>query len=151
MKVYPAIAMAAFLMGAAGNADAARLQLVATGIAPDATDLGFDVLFDDTGDGLLQFEEIISSSGFVFPDGGAFPALLGVPNVADVSTAGGPCDSPDRWCFVNTDEGLAVTIDTTDFTYVISVVAVAEPEMLSLFTLAVGGLLMRLRHRRKVS
>jgi hypothetical protein len=147
MKVYPAVAMAALLMGAAGNADAARLQLVATGIGPGAT--GFDVLFDDTGDGLLQFEEIISSSGFTFPDGGAFPALLGVPNVADVSTAGGPCDSPDAWCFVNTDEGLAVTIDTTDFTYVISL-AVPEPEVLSLFTLALGGLLMRLRHRRKV-
>jgi hypothetical protein len=146
MKIYPAVLTGVCLLGSLGTADAATLHLVATGIGPDAT--GFDVLFDDTGDGLLQYEEITSSSGFTFPDGAAFPSLLGVPNVDDVSTAGGPCDSPDQWCFVNTDEGFGVSIDTTDFTYVISAVVVDEPEMLSLFTFALGGLLLRLRRRK---
>jgi hypothetical protein len=129
------------------TADAALLHLEATG----GTDPeGFDVFFDDTGDGLLQYDEIVSSAGIVFADGFAFPWLAGVPNIDGVSTAGGPCESPDDWCFVNVDEGIGVTIGT-DFIYSITIAAVPEPGMMSLFTLGVGGLLVRLRRRSKTS
>ena len=40
-----------------------------------------------------------------------------------------------------------MTIDMTDFTDAITTVAVAEPEMPSLFALAMGGPLARLRRR----
>ena len=128
-----------------GSANAAMLRLDATSLDPGIND--FDVLFDDTGDGLLQYEEIISSSGLLFADGGSFPRLFGVPDLEDVSTIGGPCVDPGSWCFLNAEGDLSVSITTDTFTYLISPVSVDEPSMMSL--LAVGAWLLLLRTRRR--
>jgi len=97
--------LAAGLLSFLGTANAIMLRLDAVSPNP-GSNFGFDVIFDDSGDGLLQYEEIISSSGFLFDDGGFSPALLGVPTIAGVCTVGGPCGpDPDRWCFVNFDIG----------------------------------------------
>ena len=68
--------------------NAAMLRLDAVSVDPGVND--FDVVFDDTGDGLLQYEEVISSSGLLFTDGGFFPELFGVPDLEGISTSGGP-------------------------------------------------------------
>jgi hypothetical protein len=139
---------AVVLLGSWGTASAVTLRLDAVGAADPA--FGFDVVFEDTGDGLLQFEEIVSSSGLLFADGGFFPNLLGVPTIAGISTVGGPCGpDPDRWCFVNFDIGLSVSITTDEFTYSISPVAVGEPASLSLLVIALGVLAGRLRRTNR--
>jgi hypothetical protein len=143
-KSYALGLFAAVLLGSSGTASAVTLRLDAFGL--DGSD-AFNVLFEDTGDGLLQFEEVLSSSGFVFPDGLAFPTLFGVPTIEGISTVGGPCGEPDRWCFINFDIGLSVSIDDIDFTYSIGPVAVDEPASLSLLVIALGVLGVRLRRR----
>ena len=139
--------LAASLLSFLGTANAITLRLDAISPDPDSQ-FGFDVIFDDTGDGLLQYEEIISTSGLLFDDGGLFPELLGVPTIAGVSTVGGPCGpDPDRWCFVDFDIGLSVSVTTDSFIYFINPVSVDEPTMLSLFAIGLGVLLLRSRRR----
>jgi hypothetical protein len=137
--------LAAGLLSPWGPANAATLRLDALGADGSAA---FDVLFDDTGDGLLQFEEIISTSGLLLGSD-LYGALLGVPTIAGVSTEGGPCGpDPDRWCFVSFEIGLAVTVTTDTFTYLITPVSVDEPPILSLLVLALAALVPGSRRRR---
>jgi len=145
MKRLTLTLLATALLSFFGTANAITLQLDA--VSPTDPDFGFDVLFEDTGDGLLQYEEVISSSGLLFPDGGFFPRLFGVPNLDGVSTIGGPCVDADAWCFLNSEGDLSVSVTTDEFTYSISPVAVDEPTMLSLFAIGLGVLLRRLRRR----
>ena len=129
------------LLGSWGTASAVTLRLDA--LSPDTNDAVFNVVFEDTGDGLLQFEEILSTSGIQLGSD-LYSALLGVPTIEDVSTLGGPCGPfPDRWCFVSFDIGLAVTITTDSFTYSISPAAVDEPASLLLLVIALGFLVYR--------
>ena len=104
-------------------------------------------MFEDTGDGLLQYEEVISSSGLLFSDGAFSPRLFGVPNLDGVSTIGGPCVGADEWCFLNAEGDSSASVTTDEFTYLISPVAVDEPTMLSLFAIGLGVLLQRSRRR----
>jgi hypothetical protein len=141
--------LAAGLLTSWGTANAVTLRLDAvsatTGLA------AFDVVFEDTGDGLLQFEEILSTSGILLGTD-LYPALLGVPTIEGISTLGGPCGpSPDEWCFVSFDIGLAVTITTDEFAYSISPAAVSEPASLSLLGIALGILAARRRHARRTA
>jgi hypothetical protein len=137
--------IAAALLMSLGTASAATLRLDA--VSPTDPIFGFDVLFEDTGDGLLQYEEILSSSGLLFPDGGFFPRLFGVPNLDGVSTIGGPCVDADAWCFLNSEGDLSVSVTTDEFTYVISSVSVDEPAMVWLLTFGLAVLLLRSRRR----
>ena len=145
MRRFTLTLLAAGLLSFLGTANAITLQLDA--VSPTDPDFGFDVLFEDTGDGLLQYEEVISSSGLLFSDGGFFPRLFGVPNLDGVSTIGGPCVDADAWCFLNAEGDLSVSVTTDEFTYSISPVAVDEPTMLSLFAIGLGVLLRRSRRR----
>jgi hypothetical protein len=139
--------LGASLLSFLGTANAITLRLDA--VSPTDPDFGFDVLFEDTGDGLLQYEEVVSSSGLLFPDGGFFPRLFGVPNLDGVSTIGGPCVDAGAWCFLNSEGDLSVSVSTDEFTYSISPVAVDEPTMLSLFAIGLGVLLRRSRRRSR--
>jgi hypothetical protein len=145
-KSFALALLAVGLLSSWGTASAITLRLDAlsanTGLA------AFDVLFDDTGDGLLQYEEIISTSGLLL-DGTLFDHLLGVPTIAGISTVGGPCGpDPDAWCFVNFDLGFGVTVTTDEFTYSIGPVSVSEPASLSLLVIAFGILAARLGRTR---
>jgi len=137
--------LAASLLSFLGTANAVTLRLDAASLDPDIND--FDVVFDDTGDGLLQYEEIISSSGLLFSDGGFFPRLFGVPNLDGVSTIGGPCVEEVAWCFLNSEGDLSVSVTTDTFTYSIGPVSVDEPPMMSLLAIGLGVLLLRSRRR----
>ena len=101
MRKLALILVAAGLSMSLGTANATMLRLDATSLDPGIED--FDVLFDDTGDGLLQYEEIVSSSGLTFEDGNFWPRLFGVPNLEGVSTIGGPCAEEISWCFFNAE------------------------------------------------
>ena len=145
MKLLALGWVAAGLVASVSTVSAATLRLDATSLSPDWA--SFEVVFSDTGDGLLQYEEITSHTGLLGSDGTLFDFLAGVPTIPDISTVGGPCNQePDRWCFVSREMGLGVTITTDEFTYLISAVSVDEPGLLSL--LAIGmGVLVRLRRR----
>src|SRR5688572_22828431 len=135
--------LAAGLLSPWSTANAATLHLDAFNL--DGS-VAFDVLFDDTGDGLLQYDEIISTSGLLLGTD-LYNALLGVPTIAGVSTEGGPCGPfADRWCFVSFEIGLAVTVTTDTWTYLITPASVDEPPILSL--LLILGLVVSVRDLR---
>ena len=77
---------AAVLLGSWGTASAVPLQLDA--FNSDGS-TAFDVLFEDTGDGLLQYEEILSTSGLLLGTD-LYDSLSGVPTIEGISTVGGP-------------------------------------------------------------
>ena len=146
MRKFALTLLAAGLLSSWGTASAVTLRLDA--VSAGTGDPAFDVLFDDSGDGLLQFEEIISTSGLLLGTD-LYSALLGVPTIPGVSTVGGPCGpDPDRWCFVNFDIGLSVSVTTDEFTYLISPVAVDEPTVLSLLALGLAAFVLGSRTRR---
>lgn len=137
---------AAVLLGSWSTASAIPLHLDA--FNSDGS-TAFDVLFEDTGDGLLQYEEILSTSGLLLGTD-LFDHLLGVPTIEGISTVGGPCGpDPDRWCFVNFDIGLGVSVTTDTWTYSIGPVAVDEPASLSLLVIALAVLAARLRRTNR--
>ena len=148
MKKLALTLLAAGLVASFGTANAAMLRLDATSLDPGIDD--FDVLFDDTGDGLLQYEEIVSSSGLTFEDGSFWPRLFGVPNLEGVSTIGGPCSDPSEdfwWCFLNAEGDFSVSVTADTWTYAISPVAADEPSPMPLLAIGLGLLLLRSRRR----
>lgn len=147
MKLLALGWIAAGLVASVSTVSAATLRLDVTSLSPDWA--SFEVVFNDTGDGLLQYEEITSHTGLLGSDGTLFDFLAGVPTIPDISTEGGPCNQgPDRWCFVSREIGLGVTITTDEFAYLISAVSVDEPGLLSL--LAIGmGFFVRPRRRKR--
>jgi hypothetical protein len=128
------------LLGAATTASAIPLRLDATSV--DASGFSsFFVIFEDTGDGLLQVEEATLFSGSIDPsDGSLYDLLVGVPDIADISTLSGFCPLSDRWCFVSPQIGLLVAISTDSFTYAITPAPVVEPGTLALCGLGLLGL-----------
>ena len=150
MKPLALVWIAAGLVASVSTVSAATLRLDVTSLRPEDW-ADFEVVFDDAGDGLLQYEEITSHTGLLGSDGTLFDFLAGVPTIPDISTVGGVCGlDPDTWCFVNRDIGLGVTVTTDSFTYSISPVAVDQPTMLSLFAIGLGVLLQRSRRRDTV-
>jgi PEP-CTERM motif len=146
MKTKVLALLAVGVLGTSVNANAIPLRLDATSL--DAEHSDFFVIFDDTGDGLLQNDEVTDFSGvFLFPEGTLYNLLVGVPTIADISSVSGFCPLADRWCFVSPDIGLLVAVSTDVFAYAITPAPVAESGTLALFGLGLLGVGLTRRRR----
>ena len=137
----------ALLLGTSINANAVSLRLDATAL--DADFSSFFVVFEDTGDGLLQADEVAQFSGVDEPASHTFyDVFVGVPTIADISSLSGFCPLQENWCFASNTAGILVAADTAHWSYVITPSALAEPGSLALLGLGLFG--FGLTQRRKI-
>ena len=137
----------ALLLGTSINANAVSLRLDATAL--DADFSSFFVIFEDTGDGLLQADEVAQFSGVDEPASHTFyDVFVGVPTMADISSLSGFCPLQENWCFASNTAGILVAADTAHWSYVITPSAAAEPGPLVLLGLGLFG--FGLTQRRKI-
>jgi len=131
--------LALALLGTSINANAVSLRLDATAL--DADFSSFFVVFEDTGDGLLQADEVIQFSGLDEPAAGVFyDIFVGVPTIADISSLSGFCPVEENWCFASNTAGLLVAAGTDHWSYAITPASVAEPGSLALLGIGLFGL-----------
>jgi len=89
--------LAVVLLGTTASAEPLRLNATTRYTCFYRSD--FIILFDDTGDGLLQLGEVTSFSGIFDPFGTFHTGIDGIPQIENISTAGGSCDLKNYWCF----------------------------------------------------
>ena len=148
------IAAVAFLVSATPASATTVYDLTATSTAPSLRG-NFTIRFDDTsGDGLLQFGEIVPNgfSGVTIPPT-TYTSVACIPNIefATASGASGSCSST-LWTFVI--GGSTNSTDSNGWRYALAPVsAVPLPPALLLFASALGlmGLLRWWRSRKMIA
>ena len=82
-KILGLLAVGLFAVASTANAIPLRLDATSVGASGFSS---FFVIFEDTGDELLQLEEATQFSGTIDPlDGTLYDLLFGVPNIADMA------------------------------------------------------------------
>lgn len=145
MRIKPRrliVAISLFAMPLMANAT--LIQINAT--ANDPTNFSnWSLIFNDTGDGLVEAAEIVSFSGATYAPGGIYDSIVGTPTVAGISIASGI--TPGFWSF----RGPALVSPPEDswngsrWTYTKTAVAVPVGSALPLLGLALLGLGIRRR------
>ena len=132
--------LAVVLLGTMAAASAEPLRLDAAAkvrFGGHYSSSDFFILFDDTGDGLLQLDEVTFFSGIFDSSGmGPFTRIDRIPQIANISTGDGSCvfDARSPWCF---SDPQSLQVHVSSFTY-----AITSPDSapaLSLSRSSVGG------------
>ncbi len=139
-KLLAVIALAMLAGPMVASAVPMRLDAI-SGAAMNVSD--FYILFDDTGDGLLDLAEVTFFSGIDVNVVGAdrfYTILDRVPTIAGIANAGGSCFFADNyWCFSDAQE-YQLAVPPTYWTYQLSQTSVPEPGTLALLGLGLLGL-----------
>jgi hypothetical protein len=104
------------------EANAGLISLLGTSNVPGVGSL--DIIYNDTGDGLLQFEEIEFFASVHFTTGdpnvdGIYAPILAVPNIPGVSTGNGG-NAGDSWDFERVSDGKEFSVPASTWRYSLS-------------------------------
>lgn len=138
------------------TARADLIQIDATNDGPTGQNgafSGFSIVYNDTGDGLFQFSELVSFSGFTQVSNNNFWSTLhGVGNIAGIATASGHNPQTPVFWWVSTTGDLADAGGwfTARWTYQssrVGTVSVPEPASLSLVLIGFASLVAARRRK----
>jgi len=148
MKESIRVLLAATLIAVTNVASAAPLRLDAVSLLAGLGD--FHVLFDDTGDRVLQLAEVSGFSGVRFL-GDFYPTLLvigesgGYTTPSAVVAGCGTFNGIAGWCFGESSGTDRLGASGAAWSFASSQVRVSEPGTLALVSLGLGGLALSRR------